>query len=198
MKLVMRAGSRRDDPTPIRTQNSYRAAGPVYGMSVEPLSVLHTGVFLAIVAGLYGLVVSVVWSPFLISGRVRRLFDALSSRDWRLDYALSAPLPAVCWGFLCGAAVSLSLDVRPPGDASPLYASGVDGIVAATAISLLLWPALLVYVLPARGIDWYASEDRPTTVVLVLAGIAWYLPWLVVPTYYVVVFAGFGDVMTGP
>jgi len=167
-------------------------------MSLEPVAVLHAGVFLGVIGGLYGLLVAVVWSPLLLSGRVRRLFDSLSACDWRLDYALWAPVPAACWGFLCGTVVSVSLDVRPPTDASPLYVSGIDGIVVATAISLLLWPALLLSVLPARGWDWYSPADRSTTAPLVVAGTVWYLSWLVVPTYYVVLFAGFGDAMSGP
>jgi hypothetical protein len=108
------------------------------------------------------------------------------------------PLPAACWGFLCGSIVSLSLDIRPPTGASPLYVSGVDGIVVATAVSLLLWPVLLLYVLSTRGINWYANDDRLSTVALVIGGIIWYLPWLVIPTYYIVLVAGFGDVLTGP
>ena len=167
-------------------------------MSVDPLAILYMGVFLAIVSGLYGLLIALFWSPFLLSKHFRQLFGSLSTFDWRINYILSIPLPAVCWGFLCGSAVSLSLDIRPPTDASPLYVSGLDGIIVATAVSLLLWPALLLYVLPARGFDWYSSKDTSTMVTLVIGGTLWYLPWLIIPTYLIVLFAGFGDVMTGP
>ncbi|SFG33754.1 hypothetical protein SAMN04488063_1726 [Halopelagius inordinatus] len=162
-------------------------------MAVEPLSILHTGVFLAVVYGLYGWLVAVPWAPFLLAGRVRRLFDSIPPSEWRVNYALWLPVPGAVWGFLCGCVVSLSLDVRPTGKASPLYVSGVDGIAAATAVSLLLWPTLLLYVLPNRGFDWYAEDRVPTTVLLVVAAAVWYLLWLVVPTYVLAVFAGFGD-----
>ena len=167
-------------------------------MSIEPIAILHMGVFLAIVSGLYGLLIALFWSPFLLTEHFRQLFGSLSPFDWHINYVLWIPLPAVCWGFLCGSVVSLSLDVRPPTDASPLYVSGLDGIIVATAVSLLLWPALLLYVLPARGFDWYSNKDSSTTVTLVIGGTVWYLPWLISPTYLIVLFAGFGDVMTGP
>lgn len=167
-------------------------------MSIEPIAILHMGVFLAIVSGLYGLLIALFWSPFLLTEHFRQLFGSLSSFDWHINYVLWIPLPAVCWGFLCGSVVSLSLDVRPPTDASPLYVSGLDGIIVATAVSLLLWPALLLYVLPARGFDWYSNRDTSTTVTLVIGGTVWYLPWLIIPTYLIVLFAGFGDVLTGP
>lgn len=167
-------------------------------MSIEPIAILHMGVFLAIVGGLYGLLVALFWSPFLLSERYRRLFGLLPPFEWRVNYVLWIPLPAACWGFLCGSIVSLSLDIRPPTEASPLYISGLDGIIVATVLSLLLWPILLLYVLPAQGFDWYSNEDLSTTVALAIGGIVWYLPWLVVPTYVLVLFAGFGDVMAGP
>ena len=167
-------------------------------MNIEPIAILHMGVFLAIVGGLYGLLVALVWSPFLLAGRFRRLFGSLPPSDWRVNYVLWIPLPAACWGFLCGSIVSLSRDIRPPTEASPLYISGLDGIIVATAVSLLLWPILLLYVLPARGFDWYSNDDISTTVALVIGGIVWYLPWLVVPTYILVLLAGLGDVMSGP
>ncbi|WP_323190550.1 hypothetical protein [Halostella sp. PRR32] len=166
-------------------------------MSVEPVAILHMGIFLAIVSGLCGLLVALFWSPFLLTERFRHLFGSLPPFDWPINYFLWIPLPAVCWGFLCGSVVSMSLDVRPPTDASPLYVSGLDGIIVATAVSLLLWPALLLYVLPARGFNWYSNEDTSTTVALVIGGTIWYFPWLVIPTYVIVLFAGFGDVMTG-
>lgn len=166
-------------------------------MAVEPIEILHTGLFLGVVGGLYGWLVGIAWSPFLLAKRLRRLFESLSHLDWRVNYLLWIPVPAACWGFLCGSVVSLSRDVRPPTEASPLYVSGVDGIVVATAVSIVLWPALLLYALPARGIDWDA-DGNASTVALVLGGTVWYLPWLVVPTYVIVLLAGFGDVMTGP
>ncbi|WP_458205062.1 hypothetical protein [Haladaptatus sp. NG-SE-30] len=166
-------------------------------MTVEPISILPTGIFLAVVGGLYGGLIAVVWSPFLVVGRLRRLFDSLPPSGWGLNHFLWMPLPAVLWGFLCGSALSLSRDVRPPTKASPLYVSGLDGIVVATGVSILLWPTLLLYALPAKGFDWYAEESTPTTVVLVAGAIVWYLLWLVVPTYVIVLFAGFGDTFSG-
>jgi hypothetical protein len=162
-------------------------------MTVEPLAVLHSGVFTALLCGIYGWLIGVLWSPFLLARRMRLLFASLPNADWRVSYGLWIPLPAVVWGFCFGCVISLSRDLRTPGKASPLYVAGLDGIAVATLVSLLLWPALLLYVLPERGFDWDPAEYDVRTVLLVVAGIVWYLLFLVGPAYAMSVFAGFGD-----
>lgn len=164
-------------------------------MALDVLEVLYTGVFLAVVGGLYGWFIAVVWSPFLLARRIRELFAALPPADWRVSYVVWMPLPAIVWGFFGGLAFSLSSDVRPPSKASPLYLAGVDGIVVGTLISLPLWPILLLYVLPNRGLDWDPEDYSPTTVVIVLAATVWYLAFLVGPTYVLSILAGLGEVM---
>jgi hypothetical protein len=165
-------------------------------MSIDPLAVLHMGLFLAVVSGLFGWLVAVLWAPFLAAGRFRRLLDSLPPFGWRGNYALWIPLPAVVWGFLCGTVVSVSLDVRPETKASPIYVSGLDGIVVATAVSLVVWPILLLVVLPDRGVRWYRDEDTASTGALVLSSTVWYLLFLVGPAYVLTVLAGFGDAMS--
>lgn len=86
------------------------------------------------------------------------------------------------WAFCLRSALPVSRVVRPPTQASILYVAALDGIVVATAVSFVLWPILLLYVLPVRGFDWYSEEHTPTTVALVVGGTVWYLLWLVVPT----------------
>lgn len=164
-------------------------------MTIEVGSVLYTGVFLAVFGWLYGWLIGVVWSPFLLSARLRALFTARESRDWRVNYVLWIPAPAAVWAFVFGAVISLSRDVRVPGKASPLYVAGVDGIVAATAVSVLLWPILLLYVLPRRGYDWNPTEYGLSTALLVVVGLLWYLVFLIGPAYVISIFAGFGDVI---
>jgi hypothetical protein len=164
-------------------------------MAVDPLSVLYTGLFLAVVCAVYGWLVAVAWLPFLAAGRLRRLFGSLSTRGWLANYALWMPLPGAVWGFVFGCTLSASRDVRAPSQVSPLYVAGVDGIVAATLVSLVLWPVVLLSVLPARGIDWDPEGDSPGTAALVVGGTVWYLLFLVGPAYALSVFAGFGDAM---
>lgn len=165
-------------------------------MTFDPLGVAYTAVFLAAVAGVYGVAVAVVWSPFLLSGRLRALFEALPPGDSPLGY-LWLPLPAAVWGFLFGAGLSASRDLLSPGDAAPLYAAGVDGIVVATLVSAVLWPAAVLWWLPRRGVVWRPDGDGPETVALVVAGVVWYLLWLAGPAYVLSVFAGFGQAMSG-
>lgn len=165
-------------------------------MGIDLIYVLFTGLHFAVLGGLYGLLIALLWSPFLIAGRLRRLFDSLPPTDWRVSYALWMPLPAMVWGFFLGSVLPMSRTVRPPTEASILYVAALDGMMVATAISILLWPILLLYVLPVRGFDWYPEEHTPTTVALVVGGTVWYLLFLVVPMYIFALFAGFGDVMT--
>lgn len=164
---------------------------------LDAVGILYTGVFIAILCGLYGLFVGVLWTPFLVARSVRALFDSLGDRDWRVTYVLWIPLPAVLWGFLFGSVLSLSRAVRPPTRASELYVAGMDGLAVATLVSIILWPILLVYVLPGRGCDWDPNGYGPKTIVLVVGGLVWYLSFLIGPAYVLSILAGFGDVMSG-
>jgi hypothetical protein len=166
-------------------------------MDIDALYVLSTALHFAVLGGLYGLLIALLWSPFLLSGRLRRLFESLPPGDWRMSYVLWMPLPAMVWAFFLGIVLPVSRVARPPTEASILYVAGLDGILVATAISVLLWPILLLYVLPVRGFDWAPEEYTPTTVTLVVGGTVWYLLMLVIPMYVFVLFAGFGDVMSG-
>lgn len=162
------------------------------------LSVLFTSFHFALVIGLYGLLIGVLWSPFLLAERLRALFASLPPSEWRVNYVIWMPLPALIWGLLFGGVVSVSLDIRQPTRASEIYVAGIDGIVVATVVSLLLWPALLLYALPAREFDWDPNEYAPTTVILVIGSVVWYLLFLAGPAYVLSIFAGFGDAMAGP
>jgi hypothetical protein len=179
-------------------QEAYRQSGNPEGMLDNLLSVLFTSVHFSLLIGLYGLLIGVFWSPFLAAERLRNLFASLPPSEWRVNYVLWIPLPALVWGFLFGGTLSVSLDVRPPTQASEIYVAGIDGIVVATLISLLLWPILVLYVLPGSGLDWDRNEYAPKTVILVVGSFVWYLVFLVGPAYILSLFAGFGDAMAGP
>lgn len=92
----------------------------------------------------------------------------------------------------------MSLDVRPPTQASEIYVAGIDGIVVATLISLLLWPFIILYVLPSSGLDWDRNEYAPKTIILGVGSFVWYLALLVGPAYILSLLAGFGDAVAGP
>ena len=179
-------------------QETYRQFENVLGMLGNLFSVLFTAVHFALLIGVYGLLIGVFWSPFLAAERLRELFAVLPPSEWRVNYALWIPLPALVWGFLFGGVLSVSLDVRPPTQASEIYVAGIDGIVVATLVSLLLWPILLLYVLPGSGLDWDRNKYAPKTIILVVGSLLWYLVFLTGPAYILSLVAGFGDVMAGP
>lgn len=113
-----------------------------------------------------------------------------------MNYVLWLPLPAAVWAFFFGFDLSLSSDVRPPTKAAPLYVAGVDGITLTTLISLPLWPVLLLYILPSRGLDWDPNGYDSKTTLLVVTSTIWYLVFLVGPAYVLSLLAGFGQVMS--
>jgi len=166
-------------------------------MAIDIGSALLSGAVAAAFCAIYGFVIGVFWTPFLIAKRFRRLFAELLDTDWRATYTLLIPLPAIVWGFFFGSVLELSPDLRPPSAASPSYLGGIDGIVVATLVSSLLWPTLLLYILPRVGIDWDPNEYPASTIILILSGLGWYLMCLIGPAYVLSVFAGFGDAMSG-
>jgi len=164
-------------------------------MALDPVSVLYNAVFVAVATGIYGWVIAVFWSPFLLSARLRALLDALPPRDWRWNYVLWIPLPGGTWGFIWGATLAIRSDLQPPE--ATIGAAAIDGLVIASVFSLLLWPAILLVVLPARGYDWSPEDDRLLSALLVIGGTSWYLLFIVGPMYYLSLLAGIGGAMTG-
>lgn len=177
------------DPV-IRKHMPWSGVTPV--VALDPASTLSTGLVLAVACGLYGWLVAFLWAPFLVAERFRVLFASLPPDGAAVNYGLWMPLPAALWGFLAGSVFSLSAGGTPS-----TASAAVDGIVAATLVSVLLWPTVLLYVLPAGGVDWTPTGRTLPTVALVVGGTAWYLLFLVVPASVATVFAGFGEAMSG-
>ena len=165
------------------------------GMAIDPLAMLYSGAFAAVATGMYGWVIAIPWSPFLLSDRLRALFAALPPAGWQASFVFWIPIPAAVWGFLWGGTLSFRADLQPPE--ATIGAAAMDGLVVATAASVLLWPAVLLYGLPATGTDWFADWTRPRTALLVVAATGWYLLFLVVPGYFLSILAGIGGAMTG-
>lgn len=135
---------------------------------------------IGLVVGLaVGLMVCVLWSPFLLSGRVRGCFAIGPTRWWQVNYVLA---------FVSLASLHATLAV-----AGLLFAGSPTGIFEA-----LVGPALLV---PAAG--WTVAafllrerEGRPdspafdgTTLGLLALGALWYAVLTGVPSFVIAVFA---------
>lgn len=164
-------------------------------MPLDPVSILQSAVFVGVVVGIYGWVIAFFWSPFLLSRRIRALLDVLPPRTWQWNYALWMPVPGIVWGVFWGATLAIRSDLQPPE--ATIGAAAFDGLITATVLSLLLWPLVLLFVLPSRGYPWYPADERLSAALLVIGGTGWYLLFIVVPMYYLSLLAGIGGAMTG-
>lgn len=162
----------------------------------EVISLLLFTVQFVLLVGLYGAIIGVFWTPFLLFETIRDLFVALPLEDWRVSYLVWIPVPALVWSLVFAITLSISPELRQPSKASPLYVGGLDGIIMATVVSLLLWPAILLHGLPRLGVNWFPRNQSRKPQLLVVLGLTWYLVFLIGPAYGLSVFAGFGDAMS--
>ncbi len=152
------------------------------------VSLLISELQFAFIGAVQGLVIAVLWAPFLFAKHWRRLFSSLPPTEWQINYLFWMPLPAIVWYLIFGIALRVGLNTGSSTSSSVMFTAGVNAIVGATVVSLLLWPILLLYVLPAKGFNWHGDEHTPTTVVLVLSGLLWYLLVLTIPVGLLVFF----------
>lgn len=166
-------------------------------MGLDAFGILYSGVFLAVVVGVYGYLPGSLTAPFLLAAPFRKLFAGLPGPNWGTSYVLWIPLPAALWGFCFGVVISLSGDLGPTAAEPDLYHLGVEGIIVATAVSAVLWPAVLLYWLPSIDVSWYGDEAGLKEIALAVGATAWYLLFVVYPAYMFVFFAGFGQAFSG-
>lgn len=121
---------------------------------------------------LVGAVVTICWSPFLLSKRFRQLFERLPPfESLYLTYSvvsLGAAVP-----YLLGLVVALS--VADTGRA--LFTV----VIAVSSSYLVAIPILAAVVLPWVGVDWDPTGYGLSTWALLLAGAVWYTALFAVP-----------------
>ena len=141
------------------------------------------GVTLGLVVG-PGLVAALLWSPFLLSSRLRALFRSLPpTRSAAVSYlgvtiGLSVPyLAGTVWAMMAtkgqtgGAMANALLNVMIP--VSSGYVIGL--------------PAIAVRGLPGIGIDWDQNGYDGTTWLLLIGGSTWYSALFAVPLFLIAV-----------
>jgi len=151
------------------------------------------------IPGIYGLFVGTLCTPFLLAERVRSLYASLPGPNWGVNYALWTPIPCIVWWFLWGFLADVTgREVPLQSDA---WVLGIPGLgmpsVVATAASLLWWPVVLLYALPALGVEWHEEYRTVTTAAILLAATAWYLLFVAGAIMVLDVFAGFGESFNG-
>ncbi|MFC7140823.1 hypothetical protein ACFQMA_13450 [Halosimplex aquaticum] len=149
---------------------------PAQSVVSGAIETIYGFTFLLAVFGAAGLGLAALWLPFLLSGRVRELFEVGPTGHWAANYAL---------GFVALATVHVSalfvtLTNAPTDDA-------VASIVVFTgpAIALACW-ATAAFALPFAGYEWL--EDAVATRLLLFAGAVWYAAVTTVPLFIAMVF----------
>jgi hypothetical protein len=134
---------------------------------------------LAVVALAPGLVAGILWSPFLLSGRLRSLVKTVDPTGfWPATYALCS----VCTGVLVVVGYGLLLGDLPndPGAGANLL---LDGVVTGALVLVAAGWAGPTLVAPRLGYDWDPTGYGPGTHALVLAGAVWYAVVLLTPFF---------------
>ncbi|XGI84270.1 hypothetical protein ACEU6E_03205 [Halorutilales archaeon Cl-col2-1] len=138
------------------------------------------GVFVVVYLFLPGLVAGVLWSPFLVSERVRSVFD-------EAPVPLYVAYPVFCVAaavpYLLGLGAVFVLD--PTGTAT--YSNAIISLsVVVTLLYTVGFPSLALLVLPRLGYD-QVDDRRVTTWLLLGAGGLWYGIVMSLPLFLVAV-----------
>lgn len=129
-----------------------------------------------------GLVAALLWSPFLLSDRVRALYRSLPpARSTGLSYlivtvGLSVP-------FLAGTTWAITSTAEASGGAMANALLTVLFTVSATYVIGI--PVATIEGLPRVGIDWDPTGYEAATWLLLIAGAAWYAALFAVPLFLI-------------
>lgn len=122
-----------------------------------------------------GFVAVVLWSPLLLSGRVRSLFRHLPpANSLLISYLVvggGLTLP-----FIAGTGVAL---VRMPQAAVSIAI--LDVVVQTAFVYVIALPLLAGDILPKLGVDWDPSGYGETTWLLLVGSVVWYVVVVAVP-----------------
>ncbi|MFB6206856.1 MAG: hypothetical protein ABEJ05_10070 [Haloglomus sp.] len=135
-----------------------------------------------------GLVAALLWSPFLLSDRLRALFRELPPRGHPLvSYllvALGGALPYVGGGLW---ALSRGSDAGDAAAANTL----LDVVVVTSLVYLAVGPLVAGLALPRLGRDWDPTGYGPGTWALLGAGSAWFAVLFGAPLFLMALIAAF-------
>lgn len=129
-----------------------------------------------------GLAAAVLWSPFLLSSRIRALFRTLPpARSAAVSY------PAVILGlsapYVVGTAWAITNAHQGTGGA--MATALLNVLFPLTTLYVIGLPIVAVEGLPRLGIDWDPTGYGASTWVLLIVGSAWYSAVFAVPLFLV-------------
>ncbi|MCD2204936.1 hypothetical protein [Halobacterium sp. KA-6] len=123
----------------------------------------------------------VLWSPFLLSERLRSLFRHLPPTNSLLRSYLVVEI-GLAVPFIMGTAVAL---VRIPRAA--VSTAILDTVVQITFVYVVALPVLAGDVLPKLGVDWDPTGYSGTTWLLLVGSVVWYAVLVAVPLSFLAV-----------
>ncbi|MFC6990239.1 hypothetical protein ACFQJD_18845 [Haloplanus sp. GCM10025708] len=136
--------------------------------------VFWTGVYATLAGALAGVVAAVLWSPFLLSDRLRALFQLGPTDHWGLNYVVACVVVTAVHGLVLGVGLALGAGRDGPSIAVIL-------LVSALTIGLV-W-AVPAVALPARGYEWDPRGFDAVTHLLLVGGSIWYAAIVTVPMF---------------
>lgn len=127
-----------------------------------------------------GIVAALLWSPFLVSSRVRTLFRSLPpAGSTAVSYVLvtvGLSLPYV--------AGTLGALVVTEGQSGGTMANAIlNMLVPVSSLYVLGLPVIAIRGLPRVGRDWDPTGGDTTTWLLLIVGAAWYSALFAVPLF---------------
>lgn len=134
-----------------------------------------------LLGGVLGLVAVVLWSPLLLSSRLRSLFCHLPPANSLLisylivGFGLALP-------FISGAVLAL---VRMPRAA--VSNAILDTVVQIAFVYVVGLPLLAGDILPKVGVDWDPTGYGGTTWLLLVGSVVWYVAVFAVPLSFLAV-----------
>lgn len=135
-----------------------------------------------------GAVAALLWSPFLLAGRLRELFRRLPPTDSVLPTYLlltvGASLP-----YVLGTLWALVATTGGSGEATAN--AMLDVIVPVTLVYAVGIPVVAAEGLPRFGIDWDPADYDVVTWVLLAAGGLWYALLFAVPLFVLALIMAF-------
>jgi hypothetical protein len=146
---------------------------------MPPLSeALVTGAFMAAIGLIGGFALAVFWSPFMLSARVRALFDQGLTGNVGLNYAFSFAVLSALHAFTL--TTLLVLYASPQTTLNFAFYTGLG-------FPLLGW-LIASFALPEYGYDWIPEESPVLTRTLLGLGVLWYAVLTIAPVFVLAVF----------
>lgn len=135
-----------------------------------------------------GLVAALLWSPFLVSSRVRSLFRSLPPKG---STAVSYVLVSVGLSLPYVAGTLGALVVTEGGSGGEMANAILNMLIPVSSLYVLGLPVIAIQGLPRLGRDWDPNEYDTATWLLLIVGATWYSALFAVPLFVIAVVLAF-------